>query len=328
MDYRKRPEHDAFVINVEIAKPRDLAEQVPQGAHVAAVLMTHNYEIDLEIMRKLRLGQFGYLGCLGPKSRFVRMKQDLFSLYAEEIPSSLENIVAAPAGIFERGNSTNEIALSVVAQIQDRLVESVGGTVATLILAAGESRRFGSAKALSTFGGRTLLQNAVNLAAQISPGDITIVTGGHAKAIVRHLEDCKIDGVTVVFNRQWQEGMGTSLACGITARTGNGTGPSVIVILPVDQPLVTLKHVQCLVREARKSKRCALSIDAQGVSGAPAAIVSEFYPRAVEIHGDRGMKSVLRPSEIIYVEDPLSVLDVDTPEDLARLEQCHQHTSS
>ncbi len=51
-----------------------LFENIPQGAHVAVVLMTHNYEADLEILRGLKNHRLGYLGCLGPAIRYERLK--------------------------------------------------------------------------------------------------------------------------------------------------------------------------------------------------------------------------------------------------------------
>ncbi len=110
--------------NVEWAAIDQLASKIPQGSHIAVVLMTHNYEVDLEVMRGMKNHQIGYLGCLGPASRYERIKKDLKNMHQESVASSLDAVVHAPAGLFPHSRSPSEIALSVVAQIQGELVES------------------------------------------------------------------------------------------------------------------------------------------------------------------------------------------------------------
>ena len=101
-----------------------MASHVPQGERVAVVLMTHNYEADLEIMRGLKDHRIGYLGALGPASRYEKIKQDLFSFDQAKLSPTIESVVSAPAGLFSHSRSPSEIALSIIAQIQERLVES------------------------------------------------------------------------------------------------------------------------------------------------------------------------------------------------------------
>jgi CTP:molybdopterin cytidylyltransferase MocA len=52
-----------------------------------------------------------------------------------------------------------------------------------------------------------------------------------------------------------------------------------------------------------------------------------FFERALQLQGERGLKSFLKPSEIILVDGPMAMLDVDSPDDLKQLIEA-SHDSS
>lgn len=294
---------------------------VPEGRKVAVVLMTHNYEGDLEILRQLRSHRIGYLGCLGPARRFRLLQEDMFNLYQENLSDAFKNVCYAPAGIFSRGQSPSEIAFSIVAQIQESLIESHHPRNWTLILAAGGARRFGSPKALAYWRGQTLLSRALQTASQATGDRVMIVTGGHADSLTEYLQN-----YPSIHNNFWTNGMGGSIALGVAAIRERDEKAESIAILPVDQPLVEPEHLMALHRESRVANRCALTTNAEGITGAPAAIPKSFFERTRELQGDRGMKSVLKNSEIIFVENSKALFDVDSPEDLSSLENLVPYT--
>jgi xanthine dehydrogenase accessory factor len=98
-----------------------LADYVPEGSQTAVVLMTHNYNADLHILNALRTKKLAYLGCLGPRERFEQLKHDLYKDYGARLSPDFETRVHAPAGMFSSGRFPEEIALSIVAQIQSLL---------------------------------------------------------------------------------------------------------------------------------------------------------------------------------------------------------------
>src|SRR4051812_13619599 len=68
----------------------------------------------------------------------------------------------------------------------------------TLILAAGASSRFGSAKALAPWKSGTLLSRALATARAVTGNRVLVVTGGHAESVVSHL-----GSVLWAFNPRW-----------------------------------------------------------------------------------------------------------------------------
>lgn len=105
-------------LKTEISSLENITSQIQDQGKQAIVLMTHNYEADLEIFRQLTLKNPAYLGCLGPRRRYEQLKNDLLKIHGIEVNSDWEKTVHAPAGLFTSGRSPEEIALSIVSQIQ------------------------------------------------------------------------------------------------------------------------------------------------------------------------------------------------------------------
>lgn len=289
------------------AQLMQLSARVPQGPRVAAVLMTHNYESDLEILKGLREHNLGYLGCLGPAQRFERLQKDLLSLYGLTLTPKFLGRAFAPAGILTNGRSPEEIALSVVTQIQQQLVENIPSKVWTVILAAGESKRFGSPKALATFRGQTLIERAIKSAREFGGENVLVVTGAHHQKMLDSLI-----GVRHTFNPMFADGLATSIAHGLHEMLNLDSSVTGVTLLPVDQPLVDAEHLRTLWREGTRAGRCALTAS-EDAFGPPAYIPKSYFYLARKIQGDRGLKSVLKPSQTILVEAPQAFRDADTP---------------
>lgn len=93
---------------------------------IAAVVMTHNYLDDIEVLRTLLPSSVQYIGVLGPKRRTERLLQDL---QAEEMVYSnvqLEKLYA-PIGLDIGADTPEAIAVSIVAEIQAVLAQRTGG---------------------------------------------------------------------------------------------------------------------------------------------------------------------------------------------------------
>ncbi|BAY45077.1 hypothetical protein SAMD00079811_26790 [Scytonema sp. HK-05] len=91
-----------------------------------AIVMTHNYFHDRELLKMLLPSAVRYIGVLGPKRRTVELLEDLHAegmVYTQEQLSRLY----APVGIDIGADTPVEIALSIVAEIQAVLTKRAGG---------------------------------------------------------------------------------------------------------------------------------------------------------------------------------------------------------
>ena len=93
-------------------------------------------------------------------------------------------------------------------------------STAALILAAGESKRYGSPKQLIDWMGTPLLGHVVRQVGKWPVDSIYVVLGSNAEQI---MESVDLSGTTVVENLEWEEGMASSIRVGLDA-LANATG--------------------------------------------------------------------------------------------------------
>jgi xanthine dehydrogenase accessory factor len=119
----------------QAAAVKPLAEALGQspggpGARDAAVVMTHSYEQDREILRALLGRPLGYLGILGPRRRTEHLVQTIapeLGLHAGECLARLHS----PVGLDLGGHAPGAIALSIAAELQ-AVFAGVGARKATV----------------------------------------------------------------------------------------------------------------------------------------------------------------------------------------------------
>ena len=101
---------DALGMRVEVIRPRDVhPEQVVAPDADAVVVMTHNYLYDLALLKTMLASKIDYIGLLGPKTR----GKELLAECGGD-PVRVHN----PAGLNIGGETPEEIALSILAEIQ------------------------------------------------------------------------------------------------------------------------------------------------------------------------------------------------------------------
>jgi xanthine dehydrogenase accessory factor len=91
----------------------ELPGDLPLGPTDAAVVMNHNFDRDREALAALWASAVGYLGVLGPRPRTLRL--------LEELGLSPDQRLASPIGLDLAAEGPQEIALSIVAEVQARL---------------------------------------------------------------------------------------------------------------------------------------------------------------------------------------------------------------
>ncbi|MEH1913229.1 XdhC family protein [Nostoc sp.] len=104
---------------------REIVKQVFIDVNTVAVVMTHNYLDDLEILKTLLPSPARYIGVLGPKARTERLLEDLGSqgiIYTTEQLTRLHG----PIGIDIGADTPEEIAIAIIAEIQAVLTNRNG----------------------------------------------------------------------------------------------------------------------------------------------------------------------------------------------------------
>jgi len=111
---------------VMVAKSHEVISQVDCDSQTVFVLMTHNYNYDLGVLREfIKTGNPLYIGSLGPKKKLERMLNDLKE-DGFEITEELLSRIYGPVGLDIGAETSEEIALSVLAEIKAVLNKKPG----------------------------------------------------------------------------------------------------------------------------------------------------------------------------------------------------------
>jgi xanthine dehydrogenase accessory factor len=103
--------------DIIFCEPENLEAHLSFNLRMVAVVMTHKYLQDLELLRTLLLSPLQYIGLLGPKTRREKLLQDLQASGFRPTPDQLYRLYG-PVGLDIGANTPEEIALSIVAEIQ------------------------------------------------------------------------------------------------------------------------------------------------------------------------------------------------------------------
>jgi molybdenum cofactor cytidylyltransferase len=189
--------------------------------------------------------------------------------------------------------------------------------VGAILLAAGASQRFGTeSKLLADIGGEPLVRRVARVLVRTGLKDLVVVTGHEQRICQQALEGLP---VRYVNNTDWQSGMGSSIATGVSALDGEVDGA---FIVPGDMPFLTAALLQTMAAEFARAGQQTIVFPATptGEQRNPVLWPRRFFPKLMFLSGAEGAKRLLLSvvSETISVtaDDPAVFADVDTSADL------------
>ena len=182
-----------------------------------------------------------------------------------------------------------------------------------LIMAAGESRRFGSCKLLADIDGTPMLQRSIELAQSTNASYIRIVTGRWHPEIKQAQTSGLIDDIDLIYNPDWQQGLGSSIATGVSQIAS--LCDEVLVLL-ADQVSVSGEDIERLrIRDDKNQIACARYSQ---TLGPPAIFPAQFFPELEKLSGDKGAKAMLAELTAMecQIDIPNAAFDIDFQSDL------------
>jgi xanthine dehydrogenase accessory factor len=123
-----KPQRFVSACQVLVSKPEKVLEQIPIDDQTVFVMMTHNYNYDLAMLKALLLNNVTYIGMLGPKKKLDRMLDELRGDGIELTEEQL-NRIYGPVGLEIGAETAEEIALSIIAEIKAVLSNRQGGSL-------------------------------------------------------------------------------------------------------------------------------------------------------------------------------------------------------
>ena len=190
--------------------------------------------------------------------------------------------------------------------------------IATIILAAGLSRRMGVLKPLLPVGGTTAVLRTVHIAKSAGAGDVFLVTGYRhediRQAVINNAPD-----VQYIYNSEYNDGMFSSVLAGVSALPPE---TDALLLLPADCCAVSPDTLTALLRAFSESDgKTVIYPTFSGRHGHPPLIPARAFKALLDYTGERGLAGYLRTCRTrdLDVPDPGIMLDMDTPKDYAAL---------
>ena len=330
---------EEFTGNSEIAAadrvittaPEDLGTRLDLDGFDATVLMTHRLDLDEKFLSVLKGNtKLKYIGLLGTSRRRERL---LHSVSINPLVSREK--IYAPVGLDLGGKLPEQVALSVISEIQAVLHARRGGhlTAAALlpkheppltirdlygvILAAGGSRRFGGIKQLLEYKGKSLLRRVMEVSTTTLGNRVKLVLGIKSNKLKREADNYDLE---VVVNRDWENGVASSVRAGISALPENCRA---VMIILCDQPLIDHHHLKKLVDKWLQEPGKITASEYNSTLGVPAIFPREYFDDMLKLQGDRGAKSIIESNmgNVTAVSIPEAGTDINTQEDVISLLQ-------
>lgn len=198
--------------------------------------------------------------------------------------------------------------------------------IASVVAAAGASRRMGRAKPLLAWGKSTVIETIVDnlLSAKAAP---CVCVVGHKHQAVQAVLRQKT--VCIAYNERYAtQGLLASYQLGIATLLNqerhNALPPQAGALLAlVDQPHLPFKLYERLVEAARRHPKHLHFPSFQKRRGHPFYLPRHCWPRLLKLREPATMRDVLAhyraQTRFIGVGEDGILLDIDTPEDYQRL---------
>ena len=186
-----------------------------------------------------------------------------------------------------------------------------------VVLAAGQSQRFGATKQLQIFDGEALVRRAAALARSVCSENSLLVVGHDWREVIAAADgQCRF----IAINEKHADGIGSSISC--AARSLKHAADALLILL-ADQPLINADHLNALLSAWSGDDDEIVASAYAGVQGSPVLMPSGAFSKLAELRGDSGARKLMddpdfRVSTVWF--DPAAI-DIDTREDFSRLTQ-------
>ena len=206
----------------------------------------------------------------------------------------------------------------VISSMKQENIFAVHEPTAGIVLAAGESTRFGKSKQLLDWKGQPFVRSVAMTALEAGLAPVLVVVGANSEQVEAAVADLN---VIVVKNNEWQSGQGSSIKAGISELTNSPTATGGAIFLLADQPQITTSIIRALVEKHAEGLHSIVAPLVLDQRANPVLFDQVTFADLLEIKGDVGGRAIFHKHKVEYLpwHDDRMLLDVDTPEHYQRL---------
>ena len=178
--------------------------------------------------------------------------------------------------------------------------------IACIILASGLSQRFGEADKLEAdLCGQTVISHVIETAKQVGFGEICVVSNRSLSGEYR-----------IVKNKNPEAGQGHALRLGLEATRKSNL--EYCLILLGDMPLISSTYLKNMI--SKNSQKQSIVSLCESIRMPPAVFNRGAIDKILSLEPRKGAREIFNALNLQTIElPPEQALDVDTPEDLARV---------
>ncbi|HJR81146.1 MAG TPA: selenium cofactor biosynthesis protein YqeC [Anaerolineales bacterium] len=242
----------------------------------------------------------------------------------------------------------------IIGSLEQEAIFAVHESIAGIILAAGESTRFGEPKQLLDWRGQPFVRAVAKNALDAGLWPVIVITGAYAEGVSAAVKDLD---VKIVFNDDWKSGQASSIKAGIRllsqpppplsghlpqiqnqkqyrqskvpsagfggrpAEGVGGEGVGGAIFLLADQPHVTASVMKALVEKHAQGLYPIVAPMVLDRRANPVLFDHSTFSDLLTLEGDVGGRAIFHNYRVEYLpwHDDGLLLDVDTPEQYQRL---------
>jgi CTP:molybdopterin cytidylyltransferase MocA len=184
--------------------------------------------------------------------------------------------------------------------------------LAAAILAAGESRRMGTPKALLDYHGKTFVEHLADVTRHPRVGLLRVVLGAKAEEIRAKLP---VDAASIVVNAEWQTGQLSSIHAAIRSLAEGAT--EALMLCPVDHPIISREVIAAIIGAFDATRKSIVVPAYQGRRGHPVIFRASLYGELLAASPEIGARQVVWAHADDIAEVPTNeegvVLNLDDP---------------
>ena len=194
--------------------------------------------------------------------------------------------------------------------------EKNANKIKKIVLAAGESNRFGDKNKLSEMiNNKTIINHVLDTLFEIFDYSELIVIVGHEHKLIKNLIFNK--DIKILENIDYKKGIGTSIALGVSYLERDIDG---VMIIPADMPYLNSEDLFNLEKKFIELN-CKKVIVPEHKSriGNPVILPRNYFKILRSLKNDFGARSLIKKKDIITFKTGFgTIFDIDTKEELAK----------
>ncbi len=169
-----------------------------------------------------------------------------------------------------------------------------------------------------SYQGKSFLEHTIDEANNAGTDPVIVVLGSQADRMDKILDQKKI---RVVENKEWKEGMASSIRFGVESLLHIAPSADGVIIMVCDQPYVSATLLRLLITTQNRTGNPVVASLYENAIGPPCLFHKSIFPELLELKGDAGARKILQKhtNEMATVLFQEGNIDIDTNDEYNKL---------